>query len=25
MVWNVYKTWQTAPNRARDIAIPQPA
>ncbi|HMB40094.1 MAG TPA: cytochrome-c oxidase, cbb3-type subunit I [Wenzhouxiangellaceae bacterium] len=25
MVWNVYKTWQSAPNRARDIAIPQPA
>jgi len=24
MVWNVYKTWQSAPNRARDIAIPQP-
>jgi cytochrome c oxidase cbb3-type subunit 1 len=25
MLWNVYKTWQSAPNRARDIAIPQPA
>jgi len=25
MIWNVYKTWQSAPNRARDIAIPQPA
>ncbi|MEM7053035.1 MAG: cytochrome-c oxidase, cbb3-type subunit I [Pseudomonadota bacterium] len=25
MVWNVYKTWQTAPNRAVSVAIPQPA
>ncbi len=25
MVWNVYKTWQTAPNRSASVAIPQPA
>jgi len=24
MIWNVYKTWQSAPDRARAIAIPQP-
>jgi len=25
MVWNVYKTWQNAPERTRSVAIPQPA
>ena len=25
MVWNVYKTWQSAPNRSASVAIPQPA
>jgi cytochrome c oxidase cbb3-type subunit 1 len=25
MIWNVFKTWQNAPNRARAVAIPQPA
>ena len=25
MVWNVYKTWQSAPNRTASVAIPQPA
>jgi cytochrome c oxidase cbb3-type subunit 1 len=25
MVWNVYKTWQNAPNRNKAVAIPQPA
>jgi cytochrome c oxidase cbb3-type subunit 1 len=25
MVWNVYKTWQNAPDRKRAVAIPQPA
>jgi len=25
MVWNVYKTWQNAPERKRSVAIPQPA
>ena len=24
MIWNVYKTWQNAPDRARSVAIPQP-
>ena len=25
MIWNVYKTWQNAPNRAQAVTIPQPA
>ena len=25
MAWNVYKTWQNAPERARAVVIPQPA
>ncbi|MEM1079990.1 MAG: cytochrome-c oxidase, cbb3-type subunit I [Pseudomonadota bacterium] len=25
MLYNVYKTWQTAPNRSQSVAIPQPA
>ncbi|NKI35378.1 cytochrome-c oxidase, cbb3-type subunit I [Wenzhouxiangella sp. XN79A] len=25
MVWNVYKTWQNAPERNKAVAIPQPA
>jgi len=24
MAWNVYKTWQNAPDRARPVAIPEP-
>ncbi|MFU8877569.1 MAG: cbb3-type cytochrome c oxidase subunit I, partial [Wenzhouxiangellaceae bacterium] len=24
MAWNVYKTWQNAPERAREIPVPQP-
>ncbi|MDT8409223.1 MAG: cytochrome-c oxidase, cbb3-type subunit I [Wenzhouxiangellaceae bacterium] len=25
MAWNVYKTWQSAPERAQSVPIPQPA
>jgi len=25
MAWNTYKTWQSAPERARAVVIPQPA